>query len=489
MHYQTYQWMPQGGCGPIGDNTNYGRRVFAAAYLLGIGEMQDGAALWTFEKYTDRTRLDPILAFLWYPERLEPISPGQAGWPTSFYFEITPSRAGYVYSRSKWDSEQAHYFAFVTRYAGANHQHYDMNTFLFHAFGEEFGTHRNTYTYRHPDHGADIEHNIVIVDGGGSPANDRPNSAGDDCSTNGLLVGMGLGHFADYVRGDARESYRDNSVPGSCPAQRADRTCLFVKQGSNPYLLVVDDIQKSSGNHVYDWQWYSLNTNVVGSGDQLDPFLIHGDNAECGITLLEPSNAKTSNEVVTGTHPRRPLDIGLLKVRQQGSRVRYIALAAAWKKGEERPVVRTGPRVNGNEQAVSAIVEGEGYSDLLIWQPEDTPDAPAPEVTCGDVTLQGYLALVRRGPGGGLVGYVLGEGGRLKFGEDTLIISPGTVSVSADAVRVWITGQLQNRIGDGPVPASARVKLPSDSAEVYVDGQKIGDSLIENGTISVGRLD
>jgi len=75
--------MPQGGCGPIGDNTNYGRRVFAAAYLLGIGEMGDSASLWTFNKYTDRRRLDPVLTFLWYPEELAISSPREVGWPTS----------------------------------------------------------------------------------------------------------------------------------------------------------------------------------------------------------------------------------------------------------------------------------------------------------------------------------------------------------------------------------------------------------------------
>lgn len=81
MHYQTFQWMPQGGCGPIGDNTDYGRRVFNAAYLMGIGEMRDSASLWTFETYANRQSLDPVLAFLWYPERLNPVTPKQAGWP------------------------------------------------------------------------------------------------------------------------------------------------------------------------------------------------------------------------------------------------------------------------------------------------------------------------------------------------------------------------------------------------------------------------
>ncbi|HUU26670.1 MAG TPA: hypothetical protein VM123_02570, partial [archaeon] len=185
MVYQRFQWMPHGGCSPIGDNTEYGRRVFAAPYLLGIGEMADRPGLWTFVNYTDRNRLDPIITFLWYPDDLEPVSPAEANLPTSGYFEITRNRAGYLFARSAWADEQAVAFAFVTRYEDCNHQHYDMNSFLFSAFGREWATHRNIYGYQHPLHGADIEHNLVIVDTGGMPINDRPNSAGDDCSLYG----------------------------------------------------------------------------------------------------------------------------------------------------------------------------------------------------------------------------------------------------------------------------------------------------------------
>jgi hypothetical protein len=473
MHYQVFQWMPHGGCGPVGDNTEYGRRVFSASYLLGVEEMQDSAGLWTFEKYADRKSLDPILTFLWYPEGLAPLSPGQAGWPTSCYFEITPRRAGYVYSRSEWDNEHAHYFVFTTRYAEANHQHYDMNSFLFHAFGEEFGTHRNIYGYTDRDHGVDKEHNIVIVDGGGWPANDRPDSAGDDCSTNGLLVGLGLGHLADYVRGDAKDSYRDTSIPGSCPALRADRTCLFVKQGSTPYLLVVDDIQQSEQNHNYDWQWFTLAKEFKGAGSLQSPALIERRNADCAIAFLEPSCPDLTQQIVVGGSVRHKLEMGLFRVRQTGRRVRYVALASAWEKGAARPTVYRGPGITGNPGAVSLRVDGPGFSDLLVWQPEDARDRPAPAVTCGDLSLQGYLALVRRDPNGKITGYVLGEGGRLTVAGKELVRAEGAVSVSADAQEVRVSGRLGTRQGDGPVPASALVRLLSSETQFFVDDLRV----------------
>jgi hypothetical protein len=483
MHYQVYQWMPQGGCGPVGDNTEYGRRVFSASYLLGVGELQDRAALGTFEKYADRNSLDPVLTFLWYPEGLRASSPGQEGWPTSYYFEITPRRAGYVYSRSAWDDERAHYFVFVTRYAEANHQHYDMNSFLFHAFGEEFGTHRNVYSYSSPDHGVDREHNIVVVDGGGWPAQDRQ-SAGDDCSTNGLLVGLGLGHLADYVRGDARDSYRDNSVKGSCPALRADRTCLFVKQGTTPYLLVADDIQQSSRNHDYDWQWYTMSGAVRGAGSQRDPAVIEGEKSDCAVAMLEPEDPAFSQQVVVGDSRRQKLEMTLLKVRQSGSRVRFVALAAAWEKGGARPSIRPGPTVQNNPAAVSVVVEGPGFSDLLVWQPEAERDAPAPAVTCGPISFQGYAAMVRR-VGGTVSGYVLGEGSKLAYAGEDLVSADGVVSAVVDDREARISGQLQTRIGDGPVPASARVRLLSPNVRVFVDDTRTPASAAP-GLISVG---
>src|SRR5690606_16167790 len=100
MHYLRHQWMPQGRCGTVGDNTQYGRRVFQAIYLLGIREMGDAAGLWTFEKYADRDRTEAFLQFLYYPDDLKPVSPRALRLPTSHYFEFDKNRAGYLFARS-----------------------------------------------------------------------------------------------------------------------------------------------------------------------------------------------------------------------------------------------------------------------------------------------------------------------------------------------------------------------------------------------------
>jgi hypothetical protein len=476
MHYLRHQWMPRGNCGPVGDNTGYDRRVFQSIYLHGIRELGDKAGLWTFEKHTDRGRINPILIFLFYPDNLEPVSPGTLDLRTSFYFEIDPNRAGNVFSRSEWDSEQASWFVFVTRYASANHTHYDMNTFLFTAFGEQFATHANVFPYSSKDHGVDFEHNIVIIDEGGMPAQDRQ-SAGDDGSIRGYMTGVGVGHFADYVRGDARLSYADRSVRSSTPALRADRTALFVKQGPNPYVVVADDIQKDDREHDYHWQWYTQAQTLSGNGTFDEPFLIEGENARCRIAFLDPVAPEHDFRVVKGEHRRNPIELGLLRVNRRGVRVRYLAVGAAWRKGAREPLLRRGPEVEGNPQAASLVVEGENFRDLIIWQPEDPTDAGRPHISCGKLNTDALMAMVRTDQAGNVLGYVMGDGKTMQFGGKTLARSDRPFSVSADSKRSIATGSRQARQGLPPLPVAGAFWLPDATSEVWADGERVKPSI------------
>jgi hypothetical protein len=484
MHYLRHQWMPQGGCGPVGDNTEYGRRVFQSIYLHGIREMGDEAGIWTFEKYTDRERINPILIFLYYPDNLEPVSPGTLDLRTSFYFEIDRNRAGNVFARSEWDNEQANWFAFVTRYATANHTHYDMDTFLFTAFGEQFATHANIFPYSSKDHGVDFEHNIVIIDEGGMPAQDRQ-SAGDDGSIRGYMTGVGLGHFADYVRGDAHLSYADRSVRSSTPALRAERSIIFAKQGSNPYVVVADDIQKDEGEHDYHWQWYTEARSAAGNGTFAEPFLIEGQNARCRIAFVEPATPEHDFRIMKGGNPRRPLELGLLRVNRRGVRVRYLAVGAAWHKDAREPVLRQGPEVQGTSGAESLIVEGENFRDLVIWQPEETADAGGQRLSCGELKTNALMAMVRTDRAGKVVGYVMGDGSSLEFGGKTLARSAQPFSVSADSKRSIATGPRRARQGLEPLPVVGAFWLPDTASEVWADGRRVKASAGPDGMVAL----
>ncbi|MFH1068512.1 MAG: hypothetical protein V1794_02720 [Candidatus Glassbacteria bacterium] len=479
MHYLRFHWLPGGGCVPVGDNTGYGRRVFQAIYLHGLRETRDAAGLWTFEKYTDRRRFDQIQAFLFYPDGLEPVSPGLLDLPTSYFFEIDRNRAGTVFSRSEWDSEKAAFFAFVTRYESANHTHYDMNTFLFSAFGENFGAHSNIWGYGHEYHGVDFEHNIVIIDEGGMPAADRNNSAGDDGSTDGYLTGLGLGHFADYVRGDARLSYQDRSVPTTTAAIRADRSAIFAKQGPNPYLVVADDIQKDGNQHDYHWQWYTWKTSVTGQGTLEDPLVIEGDSADCAIAFLVPEAPEIEFRIQENREGRRVLQMGLVRVNRRGVRERFVAVAAAWEKGGTRPRFSRGPAVNGNPEAVSLLVEGEGYTDLVLWQPEEYLESRGEEITCAGLATDGLMALVRTDNTGRVLGYLLGDGHRLEFHDQPLAQSNLSWSVSADGKRVFATGARRARQDLPPIPAEGTCRVLAAESEVWADGKRIGPFMVK----------
>lgn len=479
MHYLRFQWMPQGGCGPVGDNTNYGRRVFQSVYLFGIGELDDQAGLWTFERYTDRARLNPILAFLWYPDDVRPVSPGRLDLPTSAYFEVTPHRAGYLFSRSEWDNERAHWFAFTTRYAGANHQHYDMNSFLFTAFGEQFATHANIFPYRHADHGADLEHNIVIVNEGGMPANDRTTSAGDDASVLGYLTGLGTGHFGDYVRGDARLSYQDPTVENTSPAVRADRYGIFVKQGRHPYVVMVDSIQKDADReNDYHWQWFTEAESVDGTGTLSQPIEIEGESAGCRLGFLYPGQPQPHFELVKGGSERHPIELGRIRVSQRGVEAHFMAVAAAFSHQDQPPTFEQGPEIEGNSLAHSLRIKGPDYQDLIVWQPEEVSGERGELLECGGLTSDGFFSVVRVNSRGEVIGYLLGDGTTLAWKGQNLVESARTWSVSGDPSGVFATGARRARENRPPLSAQGRLWLPSEDAKVFADGVQV-----ENGRV------
>lgn len=484
MHYLRHQWLPQGGCAPIGDNTEYGRRVFQSIYLHGIRELRDQAGLWTFLTYTDFDRINPLWVFLFFPDDLEPVSPGALRLPTSHYFELDPHRAGYVFSRSRWDDAEAAWFAFVTRYGEANHTHYDMNSFLFSAFGDAFATHANLYPYHHEHHGVDFEHNLVILDQGGMPAADRRTSAGDDGSILGLLTGLGLGEFGDYVRGDARLCYADRSIRGSTPALRADRSVLFLKQGPNPYLLLADDIQKDTDPHDYFWQWYTEARTISGAGSLTSPYQIEGRQGRCAIAFLDPDSPQHEFRVVRG-EGSRPLELGLLRVRRRAIRTRFVAVAAAWRKTTAAPRIRPGPKVGGLAHAVSVWVEGESFRDLAIWQPEEKPDAPGALLQAGPLRTDALMAVVRTDARGAVTGYILGEGTTLEYAGRTLVRAPRPLSASVGHGQAIVAGRRRARQALPPLPALGTLWLPAGVREVWADGRRLPVAVGRNRIVRV----
>lgn len=458
MQYLMHQWMPQEGCAPIGDNTSYGRRTFAAEYLLGIARSKDAVGLWTWRNYVEPRYLDPLITYLWYPLDLHPISPVAAETPLAKYFEVTPNRAGYFFSRTQWQDPDAAFFSFVTRYERCNHEHYDMNSFLLGAYGTLFATHEMLFPYGHEHHGVDFEHNMIIIDEGGWPRHDNDGSCGDDNSTLGILVGLASGPFADYVRGDAKWSYRDNSIIIDNPAIRAERACLFVKEGEVPYMLVFDDIQSSDDEHVYKWQWHApSNVAITGAGSVNDPLVLAAKRGCCAIHFITPVQPTITSEKAPNLASRnRNRSLQRIVATQKGIRVRYVAVATLQETPEFRPVLAPQPVACESESAGAVQVRlADGETDLIAWQSEEMCVQRGSPLTTGPLQTDGLMALVRV-KDGRVTGYVLGEGTYLRYGDTILVHAPGdSVCVSAGVEGVKVFGRLQTRHGLPPVEATA----------------------------------
>ena len=187
---------------------------------------------------------------------------------------------------------------------------------------------------------------------------------------------------------------------------------------------------------------------------------------------MEPEIPEHEFKVVEGGNPRRPLKIGLIRISKHGSRVRFVSVSTAWEKGTQPPEVRKGPAVQGNPDAVSLVIEGQGYQDLLVWQPEEVPEEDGKTLTCGVMKTDGFLSMVRIGPEGRVLGYVLGDGKNFEHGNQVIVQALETVSVSADSRRTWVTGRRRARQGLPPVAAQGKVYLPGSASQLYVDGAR-----------------
>jgi len=463
MQYLMYQWMPEGGCAPIGDNTSYGRRTFAAEYLLGLARSKDAVGLWTWRTNTDPRRINPLIAYLWYPLDLRPVNPVAAETPTARYFEVTPNRAGYFFSRTRWEDPDAAFFAFVSRDERCNHQHYDMNSFLLGAYGTLFATHESLFPYGHEHHGVDFEHNMIVIDEGGWPRRDSESSCADDSSTGGVLVGLATGPFADYLRGDAKWSYRDNSIITDNPAIRAERAFLFVKAGGTPYMVVIDDIQFSDEPHTYRWQWYApYNMEQSGAGTLTDPLVLAADKGSCAIHFVTPAMPVIATDKVANlANKQRSKGLDRISVTQTGIRVRYAAIATLQETLAARPAIQALPVVCESESAGAARVQlADGRVDQIAWQSEEMCQQQGSPLSAGLLATDGLLALVRV-VDGQVAGYVLGEGTYLKWGDQVLVRAADSVCVTADADGAKVFGRRQSRKGLPPVePRDVKTHTP-----------------------------
>ncbi|MBI5084582.1 MAG: hypothetical protein HZB13_08295 [Acidobacteria bacterium] len=147
-------------------------------------------------------------------------------------------------------------------------------------------------------------------------------------------------------------------------------------------------------------------------------------------------------------------------MNQRGARARFVAVAAASRLGEEPPRLKRGPQATGSPEAASMVVEGPGFSDLIIWQPEELPDQGGRALAAGAMKTDALLAMVRTAPDGRILGYVMGDGTSLEYGGRVLASSKRACSVVADESGVQTGATRRARQGLPPLAAEVTAWRP-----------------------------
>ena len=261
-------------------------------------------------------------------------------------------------------------------------------------------------------------------------------------------VGLALGPLADYIRGDVKWSYRDNSVQNTNPAIRAERACLFVKAGSTPYLPILDDMHYRNVAHRYDWIWHSPTLPIAGTGTLAEPLVITAETGRCALQFLQPASPSLTITPAKGTGRRaRAAQLKRITVSIRATRVRYLAIAPLETDATDHPAVtpQKPTRENPSAGAVTIALK-DGHTDRIVWQSEEERVQLGSPLKAGPLATDGLLAWVRL-RGQRVVGCLLGEGTYLRFAGKSLVQADGAVSVSAGNGKVEIFGRRRAREG------------------------------------------
>jgi hypothetical protein len=235
---------------------------------------------------------------------LPPVQP-EATLPAS----VVWANRGLYYWRSGWPagpSSNDLVFSFYSGKFQGGHAQEDQNQFTLYAYGAKFAIDHGM-----GDPGKQSEsHNIVFVDGAGQ------HNAGSSIGTDGDISRYLLGEFADFVQGDATAAYATHSpfnnggfpfidsdwswgYLGSNPVLVAMRSILAVHStdGTPPYFLVFDDIDKDGTAHDYQWRLHTADANSVDTS--AEETWIQAQSARMIVHHLNPPRAAMT-AAVTG---------------------------------------------------------------------------------------------------------------------------------------------------------------------------------------------
>ncbi len=183
------------------------------------------------------------------------------------------SAAGTVFSRSGW--EKGSFFAMTMEPPAGSHTHADKGSFTFYSHGLAFAADSGVMFFN-PEY-----HNTVLIDGKG-----QAGSGGLQGATDAVVVSHLPSALADFTHMDVKPAYDaylawtetegktawDQPVYGKGlpfywkefnPVKKADRYALYVRGLANPYIVILDDIQKDDAAHRYDWLMHTRAQGII----------------------------------------------------------------------------------------------------------------------------------------------------------------------------------------------------------------------------------
>ncbi len=367
---------------------------------------------------------DRLATVLWW-QPIAPLNPA-ALLPSGRLF---PSR-GLYYFRNGWKtgaSGDEVVFAFSSGKFYGGHAQEDRNQFTLAAYGQRFvvdcGAVGSTATPKQSE-----AHNLVLVDGIGQ------HNAGNSIGTDGAIVSSLVSGFADYVRGDARAAYATYSafnspgVPfaasdwswgydGGNPLERADRTCIVVKDGTAPpWMLVADDMRKDAGSHAWDWLLHTSQVHTIDVAS--DPAQVTGSQATLDLYFAHPRPADLALSWAPFTHGGTDPPTNRLVAHHNAVEPRFAVALVPRRNGDAAPLYAS----TSDSVSTELSLDWGSARDVLVFNPHRV------RVT-HEIDTDGVAALVRRAAGA-VRGYLLADGTFMREGGIDLVVLGGVASAA-----------------------------------------------------------
>ncbi len=449
--------------------THKGTRMDPVLYDI-VARTSDGEALWGLNRIFALNTIGdttPTHAFsphlnkaLCYPAALQPQEPAllsaffrdniNVGSPTasktSNAFEVGQGGHALLHNTASATQTQMG-LMYMIRDEWMNHSHEDDGNLVLSSEGSHFFLdlgYAATSTYAG---GQSTDHNIVLAQGVAGFGGDTTNYFNPP-SPNARFLGKReavlLSPTVDYVRGNHANMWQ---------MSRADRGVLLIKDASDPYMLLLDDVQKDTTVRTYE-EVFHVPSVPTGTGSASSPLL-----TTAGVrTLRSVWMAPQQVTCIAAAPVTSAGGIATSKLRVQASGTGVLFLSVH---GRAAPIALL-PLTGAQSGTVGGLMTRVGGSDKVL--------AHSGSGSFGDsqTSGNGRMAWLRPGVAGVIPQWFAAECSLLQHQGQVLLLANRPVSVAARANAVSIT---TDALAGPALGAILRVGFNASSVEV--DGDPI----------------